>query len=97
MPKGYWIAQADIRDMATYDTYRAANAKPFSDYGARFLVRGGTQQNPEGTWRARTVVIEFPSYAAACACYESDAYKTAKDIRLPVADSDLLIVEGYEG
>lgn len=97
MPKGYWIAQADIHDTAVYDTYRAANAQPFATYGARFLVRGGDQECLEGKWRARTVVIEFPSYADARACYESDAYKTAKDIRLPVADSDLLIVEGYDG
>lgn len=96
MPKGYWIAHMDVKDAEVYDTYRAANAKPFADFGARFLVRGGTQKNPEGTWRSRTVVIEFPSYADACACYESDAYKSAKAIRVPVSEGDLVIVEGYE-
>ena len=96
MPKGYWIGQMDIRDAETYDTYRAANAKPLADYGAKFLVRGGTQRCVEGNWRSRSVVIEFASYAEAIACYESDAYKNAKDIRVPVADNDLIIVEGYE-
>lgn len=48
MPKGYCIAQADMRDAAVYDTYRAANAKPLADDGAKFLVRGGTQQSLDG-------------------------------------------------
>jgi uncharacterized protein (DUF1330 family) len=96
MPKGYWIATMDVKDAEVYDTYRAANAKPLADFGARFLVRGGTQVQTEGTWRSRSVVIEFASYADAIACYESEEYKAAKDIRLPVADSNMVIVEGYE-
>lgn len=95
MPKGYWIGQMDVKDAAVYDTYRAANAKPFAEYGATFLVRGGTQDTREGTWRGRTVVIEFASYADAIACYESEDYRRAKEIRLPVAEGDLVIVEGY--
>ncbi|NUH66068.1 DUF1330 domain-containing protein [Sulfitobacter sp. S0837] len=96
MPKGYWIATMDIHDVAIYDKYRAANAKPFADYGAKFLVRGGTQQIREGQMRSRTVVLEFPSYADAVACYESPSYQRAKDIRLNVADGSLVIVEGYD-
>ncbi|WP_339912855.1 DUF1330 domain-containing protein, partial [Sulfitobacter litoralis] len=30
MPKGYWIANVDVRDAEVYDKYRAANAKPFA-------------------------------------------------------------------
>ena len=97
MPKGYWIARMDVRNAATYDTYRAANAKPLADYGARFLVRGGAQTPKEGDWRSRTVVIEFASYADALACYESDDYQQAKDIRIPASDGELVIVEGYDG
>jgi len=97
MAKGYWIANMDVRDAQIYDTYRAANAKPLKDFGATFLVRGGTQTNPEGTANSRTVVIEFPSYADALACYESADYQAAKDIRLDVADGTMIIVEGYEG
>ena len=96
MPKGYWIARVDVKDAEVYDSYRAANAKPFADYGAKFLVRGGAQEVREGAWRARTVVLEFPSYADAIACYESEDYQNAKDIRIAAAENDLLIVEGYE-
>lgn len=97
MPKGYWIAQMDVKDAAVYDTYRAANAKPFADYGARFLVRGGQQEQREGKGRSRTVVIEFASYADALACYDSADYAAAREIRLPVSEGELVIVEGYEG
>jgi uncharacterized protein (DUF1330 family) len=96
MPKkGYWIGNMDVRDAQVYEKYRAANAKPFADFGARFLVRGGIQQVREGTANPRTVVIEFPSYADAVACYESPAYQNAKDIRMTVADGSLIIIEGY--
>lgn len=94
--KGYWIGNMDVRDAAIYEKYRAANAKPFADYGAKFLVRGGTQQIREGSANARTVVIEFASYADAVACYESAGYQAAKDIRMSVADGSLIIVEGYD-
>lgn len=96
MPKGYWIANVDVHDAAVYDQYRAANAKPFADYGAKFLVRGAPADVREGSSRPRIVVIEFPSLADAVACYESDGYQAAKDIRAKVSDGTLVIIEGYE-
>jgi len=97
MAKGYWVARVDVDDLETYKKYIAANAAPFAEHGARFVVRGGQFTCKEGTSRGRNVVIEFPSYAAALACYESDSYQAAKAIRDPVATSDLIIVEGYDG
>ncbi|MEM9579201.1 MAG: DUF1330 domain-containing protein [Pseudomonadota bacterium] len=96
MAKGYWIAHVTVDDPETYERYKAANAAPFAEYGARFLVRAGQQELREGQARPRTVVIEFPSYAAAKACYGSDAYQAAKAIRDPIATSDLVIIEGYD-
>lgn len=95
MPKGYWIANVDVHDSAVYDTYRAANAKPFADFGAKFLVRGASPDIREGASNPRVVVIEFASLADATACYESAAYQAAKDIRSSVSDGNLVIVEGY--
>ncbi|MGB5864009.1 MAG: DUF1330 domain-containing protein [Sulfitobacter sp.] len=98
MPKkGYWIGNMDVRDAQVYEKYRAANAKPFAEYGAKFLARGGTQQIREGAANPRTVIIEFPSYADAVACYESPGYQGAKDIRMTVSDGTLVIIEGYDG
>ena len=98
MSKGYWIARGDVADMEGYKKYVAANAKPFKEYGARFMVRGGQFENPEGASRTRNVVIEFPSYQAALGCYNSPDYQAAIKLRLsPVAQMDLVIIEGYDG
>ncbi|MHC0053245.1 DUF1330 domain-containing protein [Actibacterium sp. D379-3] len=97
MAKGYWIGHTVIHDPEAYKRYQAANAAAFAKYGARFLVRGGAQQLVEGDARARSVVVEFPSYADALACYESPEYQAAKALRAPVSKIDLVIVEGYAG
>lgn len=97
MPKGYWIARIDIDDMDQYKRYVLGNGPVFAQYGARFLVRAGSFENPEGTSRSRNVVIEFPSYQAALDCYHSPAYQELIKLRAPVSSGDLVIVEGYDG
>lgn len=97
MAKGYWIGSVEVDDLETYKKYIEANAAPFAEYGARFLVRGGRYTNPEGTARSRNVVIEFPSYEAALACYDSASYQAAKAIRMPVSVNNMVIIEGYDG
>ena len=95
MPKAYWVAHVDITDPDAYEAYRSANAAVFERFGARFLVRGGTQDSHEGTTRARTVVLEFADMATARACYDSPEYQAAKALRDPASTADLVIVEGY--
>ncbi len=95
--KGYWIGHVDITDPEGYKPYQAANAAAFSKFGARFLVRGGTREVAEGKVRGRTVVLEFPSYEAALACYRSPEYQAAKRLRDGKGEIDLIVVEGYDG
>jgi uncharacterized protein (DUF1330 family) len=97
MPKGYWIGRVDVTDTEKYKAYTEANAKPFKRFGAKFLVRAGRFENPEGSSRSRNVVIEFPSYQAALGCWKSPEYQEAMKLRLPVSSIDLVIVEGYDG
>jgi len=97
MAKGYWIVRVDIADPEKYKAYLAANAAPFKKHGARFLVRAGRFENPEGTRRARNAVIEFPTYQAALDCWHSPEYQEAMKLRQPVSTADLVIIEGYEG
>jgi uncharacterized protein (DUF1330 family) len=98
MAKGYWIARVDVADAEAYKAYVSANAEPFKTFGAHFLVRAGRFENPEGSSRARNVVIEFPSYQAALDCWHSPAYQKAIALRLPpVSTIDLVIIEGYDG
>ena len=97
MAKGYWMGRVDIADPERYKAYMTANAVPFKKFGARFLVRGGQFEVPEGASRSRHVVIEFPSYDAALACWKSPEYQAAIKLRQPVSTIDLVIIEGYEG
>ena len=97
MAKAYWIVRADVADPERYKLYMVANAAPFKKYGARFLVRGGRFENPEGTCRSRNVVLEFPSYDAALACWKSPEYQAAIRLRQPVSTFDLVIIDAYEG
>ncbi|MEI9942386.1 MAG: DUF1330 domain-containing protein [Pseudomonadota bacterium] len=97
MPKGYWLVHVDVADLERYKEYMAANAAPLKKFGARFLVRAGRFENPEGATRARNTVVEFPSYEAALECYRSAEYQQAIELRRPVSTMDLVIVEGYQG
>jgi len=97
MAKGYWVARVDVTDPEQYKAYVAANAEPFRKYGAKFLVRGGQFENPEGASRSRNVVLEFKDYATALACYNSPEYQAAIKLRTPHSVGDIVIVEGYDG
>lgn len=94
--KGYWIGHVDITDSEGYKAYMAANKAPLGKFGGRFLVRGGRREVVEGTVRARTVVLEFPSYRAALDCYRSEDYQAAAELRKGKAELDLVIIEGCE-
>jgi uncharacterized protein (DUF1330 family) len=97
MPKGYWVVRVDIEKPDDYPRYVAANAAPIAAFGGRFVIRGGRSETPEGQHRARNVVVEFPSFQAACDCYHSEGYQAAVKLRQAAAQSDFLIIEGYDG
>ena len=97
MPKGYWIAHVDVIDPEVYKKYLAANGAAFAKYGGRFLVRAGKHVVAKGAAKSRQVVIEFPDYATAMACYRSPEYQENIKRRLPHSTADLVIVEGYDG
>jgi uncharacterized protein (DUF1330 family) len=97
MAKGYWIAHVDVSDPEAYRAYVQANGVAFAKFGGRFLVRGGTYRAAEGVARARQVVVEFKDYATALACFDSEEYQRAKGLREKASQSELVIVEGYDG
>jgi uncharacterized protein (DUF1330 family) len=97
MPKAYWIAHVEVRNDEGYKPYAAANPAIFRKYGGRFVIRAGKSECVEGGSRSRHVVIEFPDYDAAVACYRSPEYQANIKVRQPHALVDLIIVEGYDG
>lgn len=97
MAKGYWIGRVHVTDAEGYRRYVEANAAAFSRFGARFLVRGGPFEAVEGEARERNVVIEFPDYDTALACYRSPEYAEAMAHRRGAAEADIIVIEGYDG
>ena len=97
MAKGYWIAHVDVKNEDGFKPYAEANAAIFKKFGARYVVRGGKFEGMEGRSRSRNVVIEFPDYAAAVACYRSPEYQANIKVRQPHSTVDMVIVEGYDG
>ena len=97
MAKAYWIARVDVHNIDGYKEYVEQNGAVFAKYGAKFLVRGGHCENPEGSSRSRNVVLEFKDYATALACYNSPEYQHAITLRTPHSVADIVIVEGYDG
>jgi uncharacterized protein (DUF1330 family) len=95
--KGYWIVHIDLRDPEGYRPYQDAASAAFCRFGARYLVRGGRFEVMEGRARTRCVVVEFPSYDAALACYRSPQYRTAIELRAGKAVFDMLAIEGFDG
>jgi len=97
MAKGYWIGRVDVHNEDGYKLYATANLAIFKKFGGRFVVRAGRFEAPEGSARSRNVVIEFPDYATALACYNSPEYQANIKVRQPNATADILIIEGYDG
>jgi uncharacterized protein (DUF1330 family) len=87
----------DVKNDEGYKPYAAANPAIFKKFGGRFVVRGGKFEAAEGTNRSRNIIIEFPDYASALACYRSPEYQENIKVRMPHATVDLIIIEGYDG
>jgi uncharacterized protein (DUF1330 family) len=90
----YWIAHVTVTDPTAYAGYQALAPTAFAAHGATFLARGGQATVLEGPDAPRHVVIAFPSYAAALACYNSSEYQAAKAKRDGACLASVVIVEG---
>ena len=95
MAKGYWIAfYRSIKDPDALAAYAKASGPAFAAAGAKILARGVPAQTYEAGLKERTVVIEFPSYEEAIACYNSPEYQSAKTKRQGAGTAEIVIVEG---
>jgi uncharacterized protein (DUF1330 family) len=91
----YVIYQADVTDEARYEEYKAEAGKSVAAAGGKYLVRGGDGGPLEGELPAtRTVVLEFPTRAAALAWYESPEYTEIRKLRAGIAKATLYVVDG---
>lgn len=95
---GYWVVKGTVVDDAAYQEY-AKLWKPIAQrYAAKVLAGTASHQTREGADFARVLVIEFPSYAQALACYDDMDYQQAMQWARaaydPAQPRELVIVEG---
>lgn len=97
MNKAYIIANVQVTDPEQYKVYQQFSSQAISEHKANILVRGGEVEALEGDVPGRTVVLEFPSRAAARAFYDSETYRQARAARRDAANMTMFIVEGLPG
>ena len=92
----YWVARSKINDPAEYKEYTDRIPAIFAKYGAKVLARGGRYQIMEGPEKFhRFVVVEFPTFEQAVACFTSGDYEEAAAFRRAGAgEVETIIVEG---
>lgn len=90
----YWIAHVEVTDADAYAEYARRATAAIEAHGGEFLARATRTLWLEGRDRARNVVVRFPSFEAAEACYRSEAYQAALQYARGASERDLCIVEG---
>jgi len=91
----YVIAEIDVVDPAAYEEYRKQVLGVVTEYGGKFIVRGGKIDAKEGGWTPkRIVVVEFPSMAQAQKWYGSPEYAPLIKLRQKASKGKLIVVEG---
>ena len=89
----YWVARAKVNNPEQYRKYTERVPGILQKFGGRILARGGKFKILEGAEKFhRFVVIEFPSFDKAVACYESPEYVAAAAHRKKDGASELEIV-----
>jgi uncharacterized protein (DUF1330 family) len=97
MRKAYLIGHITITNPQGYAVYSAQIPSTLAAFGGKYLVRGGETTLLENTQLGeRSVVIEFPSRAAAESWYHSEAYQTIVKHRLDNATGTVMLIDGYE-
>jgi uncharacterized protein (DUF1330 family) len=95
MPAYVIAAVNDAWDQEKLVEYRERNTDVVSEYGGRFVARGGAQELLEGDWDPkRIVIIEFPDMDAARGWYHSDGYAPLRELRRSASVTDIVVVEG---
>jgi uncharacterized protein (DUF1330 family) len=92
----YWVARSKVNDPVEYKKYTDPLPAIFARYGGKVLARGGRFRIMEGPETfGRHIVIEFPTFEQAVACFESKEYADAAAFRRGGAGIvENVIVEG---
>jgi len=92
--KGYWIAEVDITDAEAFAGYVARVGPLLEKFGAKTIVRNGRSRSPEHPAGGHHVIVEFESFEAALACYQTPEYTELVALRAACSTTRFVIIEG---
>jgi uncharacterized protein (DUF1330 family) len=91
----YFVVEIEITNMEAMAPYREAVGATLTQYGGRFLARGGNIELIEGGPEPkRIVLLEFPDMAAFKRWYDSPEYQKILPNRLANSQARAFVVEG---
>lgn len=89
------VVEVEVLDPQRYETYKQLAPPSITQYGGRYIARGGKVETLEGDWAPqRFVILEFPSLDRAKEWWSSKEYADARALRQATARSKMLVVEG---
>jgi uncharacterized protein (DUF1330 family) len=93
--KGYWIIiGTEVSDQDAQGEY----GKLWKPIAEKYQARIKPSQVPpmliEARDARRVIIVEFPSYEVAKACYDDPAYEEARQFALQASNRELLILQG---
>ena len=90
----YWMIRASaIKDEEALKQYQKSWGSIAERYQAK-VIASGEHQTPEGPDAPRVLIIEFPSYQQAIACYEDAEYQQAMVYANTAFDREMTIIDG---
>jgi uncharacterized protein (DUF1330 family) len=97
MAKAYWIGCIrKVLDQAKFEAYQKLARPALEAGGGRYIARGTPARVYDAGVMERTVIIEFPSVAAAIAAHDSDGYKKAVEALDGGVEREIRIVEAVD-
>ncbi|HKR43760.1 MAG TPA: DUF1330 domain-containing protein [Paraburkholderia sp.] len=93
--KGYWLILGEgVKDQDAQKRYGELWAPIAARYDAKVKVLDTQTVLREARTSSRVIVVEFPSYEQAKACYEDAEYQEAARFATQAASRELLILQG---
>ena len=90
----YWMVRGgEIKDQQALVEYGKLWGPIAERFQARIITKGD-HQTPEGSNYPRVLIVEFPDFQQAVACYEDSEYKNAMAYANKAYDRELTIIDG---
>jgi len=87
------VRSGEIKDEEALKEYQNRFVNIAPRFEAKIIARG-KHQTPEGPDFPRMLIVEFPSYDQAIACYEDAEYQEAMVHANRAFDRELTIIDG---